>query len=246
MIERRSEVSTDEFFGRYSLGSRPVILTDVMRDWKAQHLWCRPEYLKAICGDEMVEIMHDRDSDPAYERNCESHRHRIPFRQYVDSVFSGGKGNDRYLVANNAFFQAGRTKLLLDDIEFFPDYLDERRDGFVHMWFGPANTVTPLHYDTCSIFLAQVMGRKRVTMFNPDQRALLYPSVGVFSEINCEVWSPEKHPLYRYAERQVLILEPGEALFIPVGWWHHVRALDTSISVSMTNFRSSDILTRTF
>jgi ribosomal protein L16 Arg81 hydroxylase len=33
-----------------------------------------------------------------------------------------------------------------------------------------------------------------------------------------------------------VVLEPGQALFIPVGWWHHVRSLDVSISVSFTNF----------
>jgi ribosomal protein L16 Arg81 hydroxylase len=31
-------------------------------------------------------------------------------------------------------------------------------------------------------------------------------------------------------------LEPGEAIFIPVGWWHHVKSLEVSISVSFTNF----------
>ncbi|WP_377828330.1 cupin-like domain-containing protein [Bradyrhizobium lupini] len=42
----------------------------------------------------------------------------------------------------------------------------------------------------------------------------------------------------RFAEAEIfdVVLEPGEALLIPVGWWHHVRSLDISINVSLTNF----------
>ena len=31
-------------------------------------------------------------------------------------------------------------------------------------------------------------------------------------------------------------LSPGQALFIPAGWWHEVDALDVSISLSVTAF----------
>jgi ribosomal protein L16 Arg81 hydroxylase len=33
-----------------------------------------------------------------------------------------------------------------------------------------------------------------------------------------------------------IIPEPGEVLFMPVGWWHHVRALEVSMTLAFTNF----------
>ena len=36
------------------------------------------------------------------------------------------------------------------------------------------------------------------------------------------------------------VLEPGDALFIPVGWWHHVRALDVSVSLALNAFQKDN------
>jgi mannose-6-phosphate isomerase-like protein (cupin superfamily) len=33
-----------------------------------------------------------------------------------------------------------------------------------------------------------------------------------------------------------IVLEPGECVFLPLGWWHWVKSLDVSISLSFTNF----------
>src|ERR1700744_4885654 len=86
----------------------------------------------------------------------------------------------------NEFMRTPGAKRLYDDIVVFPEYLDDRRDGFVFFWFGPGGTVTPLHYDTAGIILAKVHGRKRVTMIPAAQKALVYNSIGVFSEVDCE------------------------------------------------------------
>jgi ribosomal protein L16 Arg81 hydroxylase len=64
----------------------------------------------------------------------------------------------------------------------------------------------------------------------------VYNKEGVFSEVDCESPDNVAHPAFQNAHKRELVLEPGEALFLPVGWWHHVRALDVSITVTFTNF----------
>jgi ribosomal protein L16 Arg81 hydroxylase len=238
MIERRQSLPREEFFARYKNGSRPVILVDGMKDWAAMTRW-NPDYLNQVCGNEMVQVMAGRDSDANYELRSDHRRTTMRFSDYVTKIKSVGQTNDFYLVAQNEFMRTEGAKRLYDDIVVFPEYLDDRRDGFVFFWFGPGGTVTPLHHDTADIILAQVHGRKRVTMIPAAQKALVYNSIGVFGEVDCEQPDYIRHPLYSYADKFVFDLNPGEALFIPVGWWHHVRALDVSISVSFTNFQGA-------
>jgi ribosomal protein L16 Arg81 hydroxylase len=45
-----------------------------------------------------------------------------------------------------------------------------------------------------------------------------------------------RHPKFARTRQFDIVMEPGEALFLPVGWWHHVTALSTSVSVSFMNF----------
>jgi ribosomal protein L16 Arg81 hydroxylase len=238
MVERRQNLSREEFFTRYHGGNRPVILTGAMRDWPAMTRWT-PDYLKRVCGGEMVQVMTGRSGDADYELHPERHRTAMPFAEYVDRVIAAAHTNDLYLVAQNDFMRTPGGKRLLEDVGPLPDYLDDRRDGFAFMWFGPGGTVTPLHHDTCDIFLAQVMGRKRIIMHPANQKPLVYNHIGVHSAVDAERPDLISHPLYRYAARDVFTLEPGEVLFIPVGWWHHVRALDLSLSMSFTNFWGS-------
>ena len=236
-MERRSNVPREEFLENYYAANRPLVLTDLMNNWKARTLW-NPNYLKTACGSEMVEVMAGRDSDRRYEINSEAHKSSMQFGDYIDRITQNGPSNDCYLVANNNLLKRKGMKHLYDDIEIFPEYLDrEHADGGVFFWFGPAGTVTPLHHDTMNIFMAQVYGRKRVTLIPSYQIHRVYNDIGVYSEVDCENPDYSKHPEFKDIQVQRLVLKPGEVLFIPVGWWHHVRSLDVSITVSFTNFQ---------
>jgi hypothetical protein len=152
-------------------------------------------------------------------------------------VQGGGANNDYYLVANNDFFSRSEMMPLLDDLRMPPEYLNlSDVGGKVFFWFGPSGTVTPLHHDVMNVLFAQVYGRKRFLLISPDQTHRIYNRIGVYSEVDPEDPDYDRFPLFRQVKVTSVVLGAGEALFLPVGWWHHVRSLDVSISVSFINF----------
>jgi LPS sulfotransferase NodH len=236
IIERRTNVSRSEFRDRYYSANCPVVIQDLMADWRAMTAWT-PDYLKSAVGDAMIEVMTGRDADPKYEMNSRNHRSELRFASYIDMVYSGRVTNDYYMVANNAFFQRPEAQTLLTDFTAFPEFLNPVSDGRqCFLWFGPSGTITPLHHDTSNILIAQVAGRKRYRLVPPTQWQYVYNSTGVFSDVDCENPDLNHHPKFCNATVIDIIMEPGEILFVPVGWWHHVRALDVSMTVSFTNF----------
>ncbi len=161
----------------------------------------------------------------------------IRFSDYV-RIVTAGRSNDSYLVANNHLLERPAAAPLLRDFACDARYLTpEPGPGSAFLWFGPAGTVTPLHHDTSNVLFVQVHGRKRFTLISPLESHCLYNDVAVYSEVDLGAPDLASYPLFARARQIQLVVEPGETLFIPVGWWHHVEALDVSISLSFTNFR---------
>ena len=231
-VEKRHHVSREEFMRRYVRGSRPLVLTGVADDWPAMKRWS-PQDLKARFGHLDVEIQAERGADPRYEENKLDHRYTVRLGDFVDQVLAGGATNDYYLTANNEALRRPEFAPLLRDIGSLPPFVD--RSQLAHkssFWFGPAGTVTPLHHDTLMLMHTQVVGRKRWRFISPLQSPLLYNYNGVFSPIDIDRPDLQRYP--RFAEATVLevVVGPGETVFLPLGWWHQVTALEVSLSFS--------------
>jgi hypothetical protein len=237
-IERRGCLSRDEFFDRYYCANVPVLITDALEVWPRLARWS-PSYFKERFGDVEVEVMTGRDADPACDANFEAHRSTTRLGAFCDRVTAAGATNDFYLVANNRATNRPALKPLLEDVGAPHEYLDDKRDaGWTSMWFGPAGTVTPLHHDTANVLFCQVFGRKRIRLFPAFELFMTHTMHhGVYSSIDAEEPDLETFPEFAEASMKEVVLSPGEALFLPVSWWHHVRAMEVSISLAFTAFR---------
>ena len=110
------------------------------------------------------------------------------------------------------------------------------RDSAFFPWnTGPRGTLTPWHHDLTNNLLVQVLGEKCVRMSPPWAWAQMRNSTHCFSD-----WDNEPLPAGPGDATRPPVIEcvigPGEAIFLPVGWWHQVEALSLSASVSFTNF----------
>ena len=102
------------------------------------------------------------------------------------------------------------------------------------VWFGNAIT-TPTHLDEWNNLGCVVCGRRRFTLFPPEQIANLYigpldfaPTGAPMSLVHLDAPDFARFPKFRdaLAAAQSAELGPGDAVFIPHLWWHHVESLE--------------------
>lgn len=109
-------------------------------------------------------------------------------------------------------------------------------DVDIKAWLGPKGTTSQMHIDDKHNLLCQVFGSKRIILAAPDDAANLYPFDGGMlkntAQIDPEHLDFDRFPLVRRVKFYHLTLHKGEILYIPPKWWHFVRSLSKSFSVS--------------
>jgi hypothetical protein len=158
-------------------------------------------------------------------------RNRLPLAAVAEQVL-------RYARFPRSPAVAAQSVLIRDCL---PGFIDENRLSIVdanvepRIWLGNRIT-TPAHVDEWNNIGCVVAGRRRFTLFPPEQIANLYigpldfaPTGAPMSLVSLRDPDFGRYPKFReaLAAAQVAETAPGDAIFIPPLWWHHVESLDS-------------------
>jgi len=214
-LEKRTDLSLEEFIEEYRKPSIPVVFTDAANNWGATGKWT-PEYLKDRFGHKTVSIdgkeynfgqfidmaMNSTDENPApYLRECDVTE---VFPELMEDITPILKYTTPNRLMNPLVFGAFRRPGM--------------QAGFPELLFGGTGGQFPrLHFDNWYVhaFVTQIYGDKEFTVFPPDQTEYLYPAEGRYNLSELKEFvnpDPEKYPLYKHATPYRIVVKQGETI----------------------------------
>lgn len=226
-IDRRSGLTRATFKAEYLDPRKPVILTDLMKDWPAREKWSI-QYLKQHYGAIKVPVYSENYSKPG--AGYMTPDKEIPFREYLEMLESGPCKYRLFLF--NIFKHA---PAMCEDYTL-PDIMDGFFKEYPFMFFGGEGTHVALHYDIdlSHVFLNQFHGRKRVVLFPPEASRYLYHhpfTVASYIDVNHPDY--DRYPALKKVNGFEGVLQPGETIFMPSGYWHYIEYTDGGYSMAL-------------
>lgn len=239
-VPEREGLTAEQFHGEVRTAGKPVVVRRLVENW--------PAVQEALAGD--VEVA-------GYIAKCGPRKPVIAMLAPPEEL--GRFFYDHDLRGFNFTKRQGRLEDFLADLlkvadepgapamavqsevlaELLPAFEAENRldwlpDVRPRIWLGNRIRVAP-HYDLMENVACCVAGRRRFTLFPPDQLRNLYagpfeltPAGTPVSMVDIAEPDLERYP--RFAEAwstaQQVTLEPGDALYIPYMWWHAVESLE--------------------
>lgn len=229
IVQRVSAPDPAAFAREVVRAQRPAVLCDLVRRWPAAR-WTLAS-LAARLGPRDVSPVVLTGGRFEVDLREGVRTRRMPLAEYLAHLASPG-APPYYL----RLPLEGELRALTHDAP-----LDAWCAGAVaakhNLWVGAAGTASDLHYDMTHNLVAQIEGRRRVTLFAPADGPRLYPHPlrtlnAHHSQVRVEAPDLARFPRYAEARPVEVLLEAGEVLFIPRGWWHHFESLAPSIAIN--------------
>lgn len=229
-IDVVQDISKEDFEKNYLRARRPLIIKNMSKHWPAYEKWTL-DYLKTVVGDKTVPLYDSSKADPSKPINASAAE--MKFTDYVDLIKS--TPTDLRIFLFDPIKQAPK---LLEDYRAPKELMGGFLDSYPNMFFGGKGSVTFLHYDIdlAHIFHTHFNGRKHVILFENKWKERLYQiPYATYALEDYDVEKPDfdKFPALKGVKGIEAYLEHGDTLFMPTGYWHWMKYLDGSFSISL-------------
>jgi hypothetical protein len=226
-IDVVKKISSEEFNKKYFYPQIPVIVKGLTDECGAGKKWTI-DYIRKTCGDVMVDVFDN--SNPNNASAFTTPDLKMRFDEYVDTLVRDEPSTLRMFLFN--MFKAKPE--LRDDFPC-PSLMKGILGRVGFMFFGAKGIKVRIHQDMdmSNVMLTQFYGRKKVVLVAPEYSDLLYKlPYNTHSLINLDKPDLKKYPGLRYIETYECVLEAGDSLFMPSGYWHYITYLDGGFAVS--------------
>jgi hypothetical protein len=240
-IPRVEQITPEQFRKSYFEKQFPVVIKNFAKNWPAFTKW-NWDYLKQFAGEKTVALYNNTKSD-AYTTINSANGYKT-FGEYIDMIRKGPAGWRIFLF--NIFDHA---PALLNDFTWPEEFAAGFVKKYPMLFCGGAGSITHMHFDIdlSNIFHTQFIGRKRVLLFPFSEQHKLYRkpfevlSLADFSNYHQDENSPDysRFPALKQAKGFEVILEHGETLYMPSGYWHHMEYLESGFAMSLRALQPS-------
>lgn len=231
-IDKVASISPQDFRENYLLPQKPLIITHLSRQWPAYTQWTW-DYLKELVGDVNVGVYNNVRAGAKVPVNGADDYMR--FGDYIDLVRKGPVELRIFLF--NVFKYAPQ---LIENFTFPEHLLKGFLKKYPMLFVGGEGSIAHMHYDIdmSHIFHTQFIGRKRVLLLKNDQAPFIYrmPATveSAASFVNWhEQLDTDNFPALKYAQAYHAVLEHGDTMFMPSGYWHHMQYMDSGFAMSL-------------
>ena len=236
-----STLDPQQFNTQFYLPQKPVIIKDLAKQWPAYNKW-NWDFFKQVVGDKQVALYNNIKSD-AYTPINTADDYKT-FGEYIDMIANGPAGWRIFLF--NIFDHAPQ---LINDFVYPEQYMQGFVKKYPMLFVGGQTSITHMHFDIdlSHIFHTQFAGRKRVLLFPFKEQHKLYRkpfevlSMADFSNYyngNSKL-DYDRFPALKHAKGYDVILDHGDTLFMPAGYWHHMEYLDSGFAMSLRALQPS-------
>jgi hypothetical protein len=228
-IPRVKTLTKEEFITQYFKPQKPVVIEQCIKNWPAYTKW-NLDYMKSIAGDKIVPLYDDRPVD--YKDGFNEPHAKMKMSDYIDLLQSQPTKYRIFLW--NILKEI--PELQKDFI--YPDFGLKLMKGLPMLFFGGSDSHTFMHYDIdlANIFHFHFEGKKQIILFDQKQSRYLYKiphSLITREDIDFANPDIKKWPALQNATGYATILNHGEVLYMPEGYWHYMKYLTPGFSMSL-------------
>lgn len=229
-IERRSNLTPEQFEREYRRAKRPVIMEGAAAEWPSVKTWTF-ESLSERCGSTRVVV-----------NSYSSQRSRdVTFAEFVQMLKDGEGTGAAPIYLQEWYYQADCPSLAPDLPELDVAQYDFRRNLYGdavstnhQLWMGQRGGVTRLHQDSymVDVMHVQIVGEKHWHVMGP--LAALQCDGGGIPDVRALVDRPE-------TQLMQCVLKPGDVLYLPSLWFHRIELLSDSIGLGRKCLDNSNL-----